>query len=226
MLYYHRLIKLRHPKTSHMFSVQEFVSKFESYNDAELYDIYSNPDNYSDEAKEAFNIVIKKKGGVANLENRMVVRKKLLSEAEMIKQEVYELSKSGGDSNFAKGMITSKYLSPVAVNEIIDSTFNTIEQEKNDVKIKPRTIYGSLLGGALASIISGILWGLLMIYSEKVPGFMLFTPALICYWIIKAFTKQSKNNIVILIATILSICAGIFIGLLLRVLVGHHTIGG
>lgn len=209
-----------------MFSVQEFVSKFETYNDAELYDIYSNPDNYSDEAKEAFNIVIKKKGGIANLENRIVVRKKLLSEAEKIKQEVYELSKSGGDRNFAKGMITSKYLSPDAVNEIIDSTFNTIEQEKADVKIKPRTIYGSLLGGALASIISGILWGAILIYTEKALGLMVIAPALICYWIIKAFTKQSKNNIVILIATILSICAGLFIGLLLRVIVGKHIIGG
>lgn len=209
-----------------MFSVQEFVSKFETYNDVELYEIYSNPDNYSDEAKEAFNIVVKKKGGIANLENRIVARKKLLSEAEKIKKEVYELSKSGGDKNFAKGIITSNYLSPVAVNEIIDSTFNAIEQEKDDVKIKPRTIYGSLLGGALASIISGLLWGVLMIYSEKVLGFMLIAPALICYWIIKAFTKQSKNNIVILIATILSICAGIIIGLLLLALVGHRTIGG
>lgn len=209
-----------------MFSVQEFVSKFETYNDAELYDIFINPDNYSEEAKEAFNIVVKKKGGIANLENRIVVRKKLISEAERIKEEVYELSKSGSDKNFAKGMITSNYLSPAEVNKIIDSTFDAIEQEKDDVKIKPRTIYGSLLGGAIASVISGILWGMLLIYSERVMIFMLIVPALICYWIIKTFTRQSKSNIVILIATILSICAGIFIGMLLRVLIGHHPIGG
>jgi hypothetical protein len=55
---------------------------------------------------------------------------------------------------------------------------------------------------------------------------MLIAPALICYWIIKAFTRQSKNNIVILIATILSICAGIFIGLILLALVGRHKIAG
>jgi hypothetical protein len=209
-----------------MFTVQEFVSKFETYNDVELFEIHSNWDNYSNEAKEAFHIVISKKGGLDNLLTRMAERHKLLNEANKIKKEVYDLSKSGGDKNFAKGIIASDHLSADAVNEIIDSTFNVIEQEKEDVKIKPRTIYGSILGGALASIISGILWGLLMIYSEKAPGFMLIAPALICYWIIKAFTKQSKNNIVILIATIISICAGIFIGLILLALIGHHKITG
>jgi hypothetical protein len=149
-----------------------------------------------------------------------------LNEADKIKKEVYELSKSGCDKSFAKGMITSDHLSPEAVNEIIDSVFNALEQKKEDVKIKPRTIYGSLLGGALASIISGILWGALFIYSGRVLILMLIAPALICYWIIKAFTRQSKNNIVILIATILSICAGIFTGLILLALIGRHKISG
>jgi hypothetical protein len=209
-----------------MFSVQEFVSKFETYDDVELFEIHSNPDNYSNEAKEAFNIVIAKKGGLKNLLTRIAERQKLLNEADKIKKEVYELSKSGCDKSFAKGMITSDHLSPEAVNEIIDSVFNALEQEKEDVKIKPRTIYGSLLGGALASIISGILWGALFIYSGRVLILMLIAPALICYWIIKAFTRQSKNNIVILIATILSICAGIFIGLILLALIGRHKISG
>jgi hypothetical protein len=209
-----------------MFSVQEFVSKFETYDDVELFEIHSNRDNYSDEAKEAFNIVVAKKGGVENLLTRIAARQKQLNEAEKIKKEVYELSISGADKNFAKGIITSDHLSPDAVNEIIDSTFNLVEQEKEDVKIKPRTIYGSILGGALASIISGLLWGALFIYSERVLILMLIAPALICYWIIKAFTRQSKNNIVILIATIISICAGIFIGLVLTALIGRHIISG
>ncbi|HEY8895617.1 MAG TPA: hypothetical protein VIM79_12405 [Niastella sp.] len=209
-----------------MFSVQEFVSKFETYDDVELFEIHSNPDNYSDEAKEAFRIVILKKGGIDKLLTRIAERQKLLTEADKIKKEVYELSKSGSDKNFVKGIITSDHLSPEAVNEIIDSTFHAHEQEKEDVKIKPRTIYGSLLGGAVASIISGLLWGALFIYSERVLILMLIAPALISYWIIKAFTKQSKNNIVILITTILSICAGIFIGLILLVLIGRHTISG
>lgn len=139
-----------------MFSVQEFVLKFEAYDDVEMFEIYSNWDNYSDEAKEAFNIVISKKGGVENLLTRMAEKQKLVNEANKIKKAALELSMSGSDSSFAKGVITSEYLSSDKVSEIIDSTFYVVEQEKEDVKIKPRTIYGSLLGGAVASVVQDV----------------------------------------------------------------------
>ena len=207
-----------------MFSVQEFALKFETYDDVEMFEIYSNWDNYSDEAKEAFNIVVSKNGGVENLLTRVAERQKLLNEANKIKKAAFELSMSGSDSSFAKGVITSDHLSPDKVNEIIDSTFYVVEQEKEDIKIKPRTIYGSLLGGAIASVVSGCLWGALLIYSERVLVMMLIAPALICYWIVKAFTKQSRKNIVILIATIVAICVGLLIGQILLDIIGRHTI--
>jgi len=69
-----------------MFSVQEFVLKFEAYDDVEIFEIYSNWDNYSDEAKEAFNIVISKNGGIENLLTRVAERQKLLNEANKIKK--------------------------------------------------------------------------------------------------------------------------------------------
>jgi len=47
-----------------MFSVDHFVSMYEKYSDEQLFEIHSNMDNYSEEAKVAFNIVIAKKGGL------------------------------------------------------------------------------------------------------------------------------------------------------------------
>lgn len=209
-----------------MFSVKEFVSNFEKYTDDELFEIHSNWDNYSDEAREAFNIVISNKGGVENLLKRQAEKQMLLNETNKIKKAAIELSMSGSDHSFAKKMITSDLLPPEKVNEIIDTAFNIAEQEKEDIKIKPRTIYGSILGGGIASIVAGVLWGVLLIYSERILVMLLIAPALICYWIIRAFTKQSKNNIVVLIATIIAIGAAILIGQVLLNIVGYRGISG
>lgn len=205
-----------------MFSVKDFISKFEKYNHDELFEIYSNWGNYSDEAREAFNIVISNKGGVENLVMQQAEKQKLLNETNKIKKAAVELSMSGSDDSFAKKMIHSDLLPQEKVNEIIDSTFYITEQEKGDIKIKPRTIYGSIIGGVIASIVSGLLWGALLIYSEKIIIILLIVPALICYWIIRAFTKQSKNNIVVLIATIIAICAALLIGNVLLNIVGYQ----
>lgn len=207
-----------------MFSVKDFISKFEKYNHDELFEIYSNWGNYSDEAREAFNIVISNKGGVENLVMQQAEKQKLLNETNKIKKAAVELSMSGSDDSFAKKMIHSDLLPQEKVNEIIDSIFYITKQEKEDIKIKPRTIYGSIIGGVIASIISGLLWGVLLIYSEKILIILLIVPALICYWIIRAFTKQSKNNIVVLIATIISICAALLIGYVLLNIVGYQGV--
>lgn len=207
-----------------MFSVKDFISKFEKYNHDELFEIYSNWENYSDEARDAFNVVISNKGGVENLVAQQAEKQMLLKETNKIKKAAVELSMSGSDNSFAKQMIHSDLLPQEKVNEIIDSTFYITEQEKGDVKIKPRTIYGSIIGGVIASIVSGLLWGVLLIYSEKILVILLIVPALICYWIIKAFTKQSKNNIVVLIATIIAICAAILIGNVLLNMVGYQGV--
>jgi hypothetical protein len=209
-----------------MFTVKEFVLKFESYGDDELFEIYSNWNNYSEEAREAFNIVISNKGGVENLLARHAEKLKFLEEAGKIRKAAVELCMSGSDIAFAKKMITSNYLPQEKVSEIIEGAFHVAEQAKEDVKIKPRTIYGSILGGIVASIVSGLLWGALLIYSERILLVLLIAPALICYWIIKAFTKQSKNNIVILIATIIAVCVAVQIGRVLFTIVGFRGISG
>jgi hypothetical protein len=209
-----------------MFSVQEFVLKFERYDDVELFEIYSNWNNYSEEAREAFNIVVAKNGGVDNLLARMAERQKLLDEANKIRKAAVDFSMSGSDSTFVKRVISSEHLSSDKVDEIIDATFYAIEQEREDVRIKPRTIYGSILGCVVAGIVSGILWGALLIYSDRILGLLLIAPALICYWIIRAFTKQSKNNIVVLIATIVAICIGFLFGQILLGMVGRQRVSG
>jgi hypothetical protein len=205
-----------------MLAVADFVSKFENYSDEELYAIHLNHEDYSEEAREALNIVLKKKGGVEKVLNRIEERRTIENEIQKIKKETAELGKNGIDSSFIKSSAKSDILSQEKVNEIVDNQFAKIEQELDDKKIKPRTIAGGIIGGTIAAITGGILWGLQLIYSGRIFLILGIGLALLCYGIISAATKQSKNNIVVLIATVISIIIAIGLGQLLYEIVGYR----
>jgi len=44
-----------------MFSVQDLVVKYDAYTDEQVFEVYTSIDTYSNEAKEALNIVIAKR---------------------------------------------------------------------------------------------------------------------------------------------------------------------
>jgi len=194
-----------------MFTVQEFALRFEDYDDEQLFEIYSNWNNYSEEAKEAFNIVVDNKGGVEKLLKRRAKNVTYSQESEKIWDAATELCMAGGDSHYAKTLITSDLLPQEEVNRIIDAACYVAEDKREDVKIKPRTLYGSIIGGGIASIVFGLLWSALMKYAQKEIILLSIFLAVISYWIIKAFTGQSRNNIVVLLATIIAICVGFMI---------------
>jgi hypothetical protein len=118
--------------------------------------------------------------------------------------------------------LTSEILSPDEIQQIIETTSAEIEVIKKDLEIKPSTIAGSILGGIIGGTLGGILWGLQIIYSGHI--FYIFTIGLgiISYGVIKFFTKQSKNNIVVFIITILSVIYALILGFYIYRLFGYH----
>ncbi len=187
-----------------MFSVNDFTLKYENYSDEELLDIYENIEGYSAEAKEALEIVINKKGGLDQILSRLGEKKIVTDEINRIATEAHELGKQGVDADFIKNTTNSTLLSSAHVNEIIEQKYIEVKSEIENKKINPRTIAGSILGGLVASIIGGISIGLIMIYSNKILYIFVIGLAIFCYLIIKAATKQSLKNIIVLLATILS----------------------
>src|SRR5262245_5756925 len=106
-----------------MLSVDDFVSKFENYNDDQLFEIYSELENYSAEAKEAFNKVITKKGGIDTLKDKIQRKRVLQAEAVRISNEVKKLSLAGNDIDFLKKIISSDVLPREAVHQTIENSF-------------------------------------------------------------------------------------------------------
>ncbi len=203
-----------------MFSVKDLVVKYDAYTDEQVFDVYASIDTYSNEAKEALNIIIAKRGGLEKLIEREKERNARSKEIERIKLEVTRLSTSDTDDSFLKKIVTSNILSNEEVNEIVHNTLKVASQEKEDKEIKPRTVWGSIIGGGIASLVGGSLWGLQLIYSKKVFVILLIGLVLLCYGIIKFSTRQSNKNVVVLITTIVSVLMAIIIGQFIYEIVG------
>ena len=201
-----------------MFTVEDFLSQYEAYSDEQLIGIHSDIENYNPEAGKAVNMLIDKRGGLEATLQRVRQNQTIEAEKARIRFEAKTLAAKGIDPAFIKGTaMPSTILTSEQVTDVLDTALTEHQIEADDKKIKPRTIYGSLLGGILASLIGGSLWGGQLLLAGgyidlKITLLLLTGLFLVCYGIIKLATKQSKKNMAVLIATITSVLVSIFIG--------------
>jgi hypothetical protein len=203
-----------------MLTTQDFVSQYEAYTDEELYHAYSNIGDYSEQAQEALNIAIQNRGGIEKLTERLKNIFQIKNEKERIRRETSKLYTTHTSLEFLQNLITSDLLPREATQQIIETTYFEVKSAEEDQKIKPRTVFGSLIGGILGSIVGGVLWGLQMIQMHRIFLFLIVLPLLISYGLIRLFTRQSKSNTMVLVATILSAVGALLIGQLLFAMFG------
>jgi hypothetical protein len=202
-------------------TVEELVDKYQALEDDELLEIYSKKDEYSEEAQQAFNIVIKRKGGLEQFKNRIESQISFNKESLQLSQDIDKLIKQGFEDIEIREKLKFKFHTAKQVDDLISSIRTGLEKEKSDRKIKPRTILGSLIGGAIGGTIGGIIWGVQMVYSGHIFFIIGIGIALLNYILIKSFTKQSRKNIIVLIFTILATLFALLLGQLIYELIGY-----
>lgn len=202
--------------------LNELIERYSQYSDAELMKVYSNKNAYTDDAKKALDIVIEKKGGIQSFTDRYdkIVEKEM--EKSRIKNDVAKLYLNGMTKNDINHALTSEILALDEIQQIIETTSAEIEVTKRDLEIKPSTIIGGILGGIIGGTIGGVLWGLQIMYSGHVFYIFAIGLGIISYGFIKFFTKQSRNNIVVFIITILSVIYALILGFYIYELFGYH----
>jgi hypothetical protein len=206
-----------------MFSVEDFVLKYGKYTDEEILNVHSNISDYSNEAKIALDKVINGRGGLDSLLKKAESKSILLNEEKRIAKETEYFGKQGIDASFINTVTSSAILSEEKVKEIIDRKYAEVEAEMDNTKIKPRTIVGSIIGGGIASIIGGALWGLQMIYSKRIFYIFFGGLVLLSYYVIKASTNQNEKNNFVFIATIISVIVALLIGQFLYEIFGYQS---
>lgn len=202
--------------------LNELIERYSQYSDVELMNVYSNKNAYTDDAKQALDIVIEKKGGIQSFTDRYdkIVAKEL--EKSRIKNDAVKLYLNGMTKNDINHILISEILASDEIQQIIETTSTEIEATKRDLEIKPSTIIGSILGGIIGGTIGGILWGLQIMYSGHVFYIFVIGLGIISYGFIKFFTKQSRNNIAVFVITILSVIYALILGFYLYELFGYH----
>ncbi len=204
-----------------MSTINNLVEKFQKYSDEELIEVHSKIDEYTEEGKEALNIVLKEKGGIELLKERVEKQLEIEREIAKIKNEVYKLLNQGKYSFEIKSNIKTNNVSSTQLEKIIEEVSNEFEKEKVDKKIKPRTILGSIIGGFIGGTIGGIVWGVQMIYSNHMFYLLLIGLVMFSYALIRLFTKQSKKNMIVLIMTVVSVIYALILGQIIFEIFGY-----
>jgi hypothetical protein len=201
-----------------MFTVEDFLSQYEPYSDQELMGIYSNPEDYSPEAVTAAQTLIDKRGGLEATLKRVRQNQDINDEISRISLEAKALAAKGVDPAFIRQTaMPSKLLSEQQVGEILQTALAEYQVEAEDRAIKPRTVYGSLFGGILASVIGSVLWGGQLILAGgyidlKITLLLIAGLYFVCYGLIRIATKQSKRNRAVLISTIAAVLISLAVG--------------
>lgn len=198
-----------------MLTVQRFISQFESYTDEELFSAYENITDYSEKAQEALWITIKKRGGLEVIEEKYSEDQFRKIEKLRIENEVEKFYVANVELDLLSKILTSTIFSPTETVQIIEDKYSELKLIDEDEKIKPKTIFGSIVGVSLSSIVGGVVWALQMNQTHRMLYIFLAVLAIISYGIIRFFTKQSKANVVVVLATAFSVIGAILIGQLL-----------
>jgi len=201
---------------------QDLIKTYKEFSDDQLLEVYQNLGDYTIEAKEALTSVIDNRGGIENMLEKKRVHDSIIAETERIKQQIRQLRTPGVEVEFLNKMIKSEILDGAQTELIIRQTYDEITQEWEDRKIKPRTIIGGGLAAGIASLIGGILWGLQMMWSGRVFAIFLIGLVLLCYALIRLFTKQSHKNTAVIILTLISVVVAVIIGQLMFEVFGRQ----
>ncbi len=201
-------------------TIEELTKKYKEYSDEELIEIHEKVDEYSNEAKIAIENVIVSIGGIDKLKERINKQNEIQTEIQKIEEQTTSLYYQNKSKENILSEISYDLISENQFYEIIEETINKLEKDKEDKKIKPKTIIGGIIGGFLGGTIGGIIWGLQMIHSGHIFFILGFGLVILSYALIRLFTRQSKKNIVVIIMTIISVVYALILGQILYEIFG------
>jgi|SRR3954470_4030760 len=185
------------------------MSSYKKYTNKDLIDIYESHKAYSGVVKdEELKTEIEARGGLEALV-------KFPKEINRIIHETNEFIKDRYTSEQIIKKIKSDILTASQMQAVISQQILVLNERERDQKITSKTIIGSLVGMILSIALSLIIWFISFFYLHYMPFILLPGMGILSYFIIKLFTKQSRDNVIVFIATFLSIVISFILQLFL-----------
>jgi hypothetical protein len=182
---------------------------FKKYTDKDLLESYSSAFAYSGNADNDLVSEIDSRGGIDQIKKNVTEQNIVLDEKTRIYELVFSLYKNNPDPNTIKASITSDILSTEQLKKSIEMAIECAEKYSKDTSVNSRTIIGSIIGMIISSLLGAIIWCYSIIQTGHMYYILTTIILLISYIIIRILTGQSRNNLLVFLAT----CASAFIAM-------------
>lgn len=193
-----------------MTTAEELKILYQNKGNQELLNIVKSESDYTPEAVSVARELIEERGGYNIIENEV-------NAAQAINKQLYDIRiKVYGDLIKKTARSIEEYekiynlLQQDQIANILTEQTQIVNDEKVDKTVKVSTVFKSIIGGAIGSIVSSALWGYFLIASEeakneRVPIILIIGMWLICYGVVKFVTKKSYRNFSVLVFSALSL---------------------
>ena len=188
------------------------MDTYDAYSDADLIEAYSSMMDYSGKPNEDMLIEIEKRGGMASFLKLIESKKTIQNEITRVTGEVYHLSSNTNDIDFIKNMISSDILSKKELDELIDKKFESHQAMLKDRSVNSKTIFGSMVGAIIGSLLGAAFWYLAFFCLREIYLLITVPIYIVNYIIIKLITKQSRNNLLVFVVTLLATICSVILG--------------
>ena len=177
---------------------------YTKYSDEDLIEAYTTMMDYSGKASKDMLHEIDQRGGMQKFLNQIASKRLYQTEIGRISKEVRLFSQKGIDKVGIMNEIQSELLSEEERVDLIAKKLFEYQAIAADRAINPRTISGSLLGLTIGSVLGAGFYLLSLSIFEQFTFRPLIGSYIICYLTIRFFTKQSRNNAFVFIASFLA----------------------
>lgn len=185
---------------------------YKNYSDADLIRAYSTMMENTGSIPKDLEKVMTDRGGIDFFKRILALRKSHPEEINRITKEVQGLTDQYSNAEFVRTFISSDHMSKEDLDLYVTRLHDEYRDSLADQAITKDTVLKSLFGLLAGSIASGLFWWLMMIIFHKPFYFILPVVYFIGYIIIKALTKQSSRNTIVLVCSLGAMILGILIG--------------
>jgi phosphate starvation-inducible membrane PsiE len=177
---------------------------YKKYSDADLIESYSSMLAYTGKASDEILSEIEARGGLDKFLKQIEYKKRLDKERARITVEIRKQMDGNLRFETIQNLITSTLIDEESLKELIELKYNEYQAIRNDRSVNSKTILGSILGIIIGGLLGFGFYCLLIYFFQSIFYFPIVGVYLICYFTIRFITKQSRNNILIFIASLFS----------------------
>jgi len=186
---------------------------YKKYSDKEILESYNTMIDYSGKADDKMLLEIEVRGGIEQI-NKCVADENIIpDEIKRINNLVNELYGENISYDKIRTEIRSDILSDDQLTKVIETAIGDLISYYRDTSISYKTVIGSLFGVIVSSFLGAIIWCYSIIRTGKMYYIITGAILIISYIIIRFFTKQSSNNVLVFLATFISAFISILLGL-------------